>query len=451
MNFEKLPHHPESSPEQLTDNKSIEQPRDYQTESLRDDSHDLNILYSTEEGIGAGDYRNAFANLGVEMTEEEADAFATQTLPEKRKTAGYRLFGQEVNHNQKPLDRYHRVFKHLGNNDFEENPETGHRRLSPRVAENARFRIRRNQQFLEQIKNREGAFGEMSDEEIADLTARLQSEIEADQRIVTLAESREDYQDQFADIADEYDSLGDQDLSEEELDSAVLDLLTQVDDVYQGIVAEISQSQEQTDDQIDDEVVSDVTTEESSIIQTELKVGEDQVKGKTASGDIIVTIGDNISCAFDIHALEVEWIKIDINGKEFTRRAPEKSITPHNFRRELAMARLSAVCNYFDLPFDQLERDHLIEIYRANAEVGSGPFDYQDYDDALEFGLVDFLEALTPENGQTKEALETAGVIDKDGQFTLNGQDNLSQAICKWREFNGDPRKLQDFLGTLIV
>jgi hypothetical protein len=456
MNFEKLPKHPkkhceifepgkeknsESAPRALK--KGPAKAAHFEAKALKDQSHDLDILYSSEKGIGAGDYKKAFHNLGVEMSEEEIDDFATRGTQEKREIASNRLFGKRVGPNMRPNEKQRAMMDDINREDFEDHPEGGKQfRLS--FIKRAQQRIRRNEMVLEKVRNREGAFTDFTDEEAADHIAQIEAQIARDRWRITLARSSRANQTEIAEIIDEYKSLEEQDLTDEELAAAEAELFSRVDRMYQAVMAEASQANEKSDS-IDEEVAGSVTEEESAEVEQQLALTEgDEIKGKNSSGDVIIALGENIRCAYDIAGAEIEWIKINISGREYLHRAPENSITPGNFRDELGETRLAAVCNYYDLPFDKPNRDKLVEVYRGNAEVRDmvegeeyDTFDYsEDYTDGFEDDLISFLENLPIHPGESvSEAFVSRGLIVNESDLST---EKLGMLARRWAVLGED-------------
>ncbi len=412
-----------------------EHTRQYEVNDTDDDLHDLDVLYSDNPEMGCGDYSYPFKKMGIEFTDSELEDFAARSHPERREIVTQHMFGR------KDHSVGHRVIRRLKGDDFDTQ-----KRLRSRSVEAAQRRVIRNRRFLERVEEGAGSFGNLVPDEKADLIARIEREIQADERIIRLSQGRSERQHEVADLVVQYETLEQQNLTEEEFTEAETALMGQMEAIYHGVLAEAQEQSTGSDDVVDDAVVEGVTSDESETVQDALQVEADQIKGKTESGNVIVAIAENIYCAYNISDVQIEWIKIDIEGSEFIVRAHGNSITPQNFKRQLGMARLAAVCNYYDLPFEQPEQDKLIEIYRGNAEIGGGSFDYKDYSDQLEDGLVAFLKALTPEGGQTKETFEQLGLI-RDGKLVRT--EALGQIVANWQSLGRDIESPEQFIKNM--
>jgi len=177
-----------------------------------------------------------------------------------------------------------------------------------------------------------------------------------------------------------------------------------------------------------------LTKKEEKAVLTTLGLQEDktvQVLGLDRGGNVVLQMGEtgNVHCGYNREAETLNWIKIDINGHEYEKE-PREAVNAGSFHKEVSLAKVGGIVDYYRLPFDQPEQDKFIEILLTETGDVSAEFTYDQYTDAMGQQMIAFLEMLTPDGdkGTTQAIFKKLG-ITRDG--VLN-PDRLRAVASTW-------------------
>lgn len=198
-------------------------------------------------------------------------------------------------------------------------------------------------------------------------------------------------------------------------------------------VAAEKMTQEVAKTKTEKETYAELTKKEEKAVLTTLGLQKDknvQVLG-LKGGNVVLQMGEkgDIHCGYNREAETLNWIKVDINGHEYEKE-PRKAVNAGSFHREVSLAKVGGIVDYYRLPFDQPEQDKFIEILLTETGDVSAEFTYDQYTDAMGQQMIAFLEMLTPDRDKgTTQAIFGKLGITRDG--VLN-PDRLRAVASTW-------------------
>ncbi|KKT73104.1 MAG: hypothetical protein UW70_C0091G0003 [Candidatus Peregrinibacteria bacterium GW2011_GWA2_44_7] len=278
--------------------------------------------------------------------------------------------------------------------------------------------------FLEQLNQevKAGEFGKLSPKEQESLNVKMAEAQDVERTILNLGNTPAAQQ-EF------YDILRDPELNPKDR----IHELIQVQQKYKLVPQAVTEAQKNQENQR----YKQVTEAEQKMVLDKLKVDDKnqdkkiKILGKNSNGDIEILFNES-TCALDLQTMQVDWIKININGTEFIQNTPHALGDEAALHKEVSMARVNAIMAYYDLPFDGMERDSFIEILaRETGDVME--FNWSDYDPSIENTLMEFLQMFTADASQktTRQIFEDLDLMDEGNQ--LNSQ-RLILVLKEWME-----------------
>lgn len=185
------------------------------------------------------------------------------------------------------------------------------------------------------------------------------------------------------------------------------------------IIAEEKTEKAVAENETQQETYTKMTEAEEQAVLTSLGLEEDKtvkVLGVDRGGNVVLQMGEtgNVHCGYNREAGALNWIKVDINGHEY-KKEPREVVNEGSFHREVSLAKVEGMVDYYQLPFDQPEQDKFIEIvFRETGDVKE--FTYDQYTDAMSQQVIAFLEMLTPDGDKgTTQAIFGKLGITQDG------------------------------------
>lgn len=183
-----------------------------------------------------------------------------------------------------------------------------------------------------------------------------------------------------------------------------------------------------------EEAYAEITEAEEQEVLTSLGLEKDgtvEVLGVDHGGNVVIQMGKTgeVHCGYNREVATLNWIKVDINGHEY-QTEPRETVNAGSFHKEVSLAKVGGMVDYYQLPFDQPEQDKFIEILLTETGDVSAEFTYDQYTDAMGQQVIAFLEMLTPDRDiGTTQAIFEELKITQDG---ILKPDRLREVASTW-------------------
>lgn len=293
-----------------------------------------------------------------------------------------------------------------------------------------------NERVLEKIA--EGDLPEMSEEERAELLQALKRAIAVNESIQRLSHNPAAEQEIY--ILMRKRSVGTVD------DRQMIEELHGISERY-DFIPPAPASEPRKKDAQENAVVEKAEEREVEKAQRTLGVEASSVLGKNRQGELLIRASD-VLCGFDPGTFQLHWIKININGHEYKLKSRQEAVDQGSFEREIGSARMQALFEEYDLPFDSPGQERLIEIW-GNQTGDIQEFRYEDFSGPVATRFREFLEALKPTASQGVEnatqSWKALGILNDDNTLNRGRYETIVQAWVTWTR--GNDRR--PFLDTL--